>query len=455
MGGAPAAGGDDGRRSCIAVECSRAARDAMRTVLVLQAATIDRRWRSSTRATDRGVKPVSVGLLATPTASFPKCCARPWPRRPGPTRPSGMIRSTAISRRLVPAQWQERARCADHQGGRQGSGALHGGEMGARCSDVHGSAFPRDSGNPTRPDGRREEGVRRRVRLPASCRYIRRCSVGGIGTFAVAALVRATPSDISADAKVKELIRMTGIDNWLAMARSAHPVSRAASRIVWVGSGDRQGCGLRVKRHGSPSGALKAARRDRRDHPRLRSVGLAHRDTEAMARRFRSGRDGRVNALLNCASARHVSRCLTAAARHGLLQHAGMVVVCDGSGIAKRVGTRWMWTTLTERRHAQPTTAIPTPSTARAPNRLDLRAIRMSATRQRMIPCSFSVMAGLVWGFLFNRSGAFSVCGGECRDGPRPLGVEPLGQAAFWMSVKRELFRPTESRRGGGRTASL
>ncbi|RMH42306.1 MAG: urocanate hydratase, partial [Gammaproteobacteria bacterium] len=168
--------------------------------------------------------------------------------------------------------------------------------------------------------------------------YIRPLFCRGIGPFRWAAL-SGDPEDIyKTDAKVKELIPDDPhLHNWLDMAQQRIKFQGLPSRICWVGLGQRAKLGLAfnemVRR-----GELKAPIVIGRDHLDSGSVASPNRETESM----RDGSDAvsdwpLLNALLNTASgATWVSLHHGGGVGMGFSQHAGMVIVCDGSEEADR-----------------------------------------------------------------------------------------------------------------------
>ena len=168
--------------------------------------------------------------------------------------------------------------------------------------------------------------------------YVRPLFCRGIGPFRWVAL-SGDPQDIYAtDAKVKELIpHDRHLHNWLDMARERIHFQGLPARICWVGLGDRHRLGLAFNQMVA-TGELKAPVVIGRDHLDSGSVASPNRETEAM----RDGSDAvsdwpLLNALLNCASgATWVSLHHGGGVGIGYSQHAGMVVVCDGSAAAAR-----------------------------------------------------------------------------------------------------------------------
>jgi urocanate hydratase len=175
--------------------------------------------------------------------------------------------------------------------------------------------------------------------------YIRPLFCRGIGPFRWAAL-SGDPEDIfRTDAKVKELMpHDSHLHNWLDLARSRIRFQGLPSRICWVGLGDRHRLGLAFNDMVA-RGELKAPIVIGRDHLDSGSVASPNRETEGM----KDGSDAvsdwpLLNALINCASgATWVSFHHGGGVGIGFSQHAGMVVVCDGTAAAARRIERVLW----------------------------------------------------------------------------------------------------------------
>jgi urocanate hydratase len=175
--------------------------------------------------------------------------------------------------------------------------------------------------------------------------YIRPLFCRGVGPFRWAAL-SGNPEDIyKTDAKVKELLPDDKhLHNWLDMARSRIKFQGLPARICWVGLGDRHRIGLAFNEMVA-RGELEAPVVIGRDHLDSGSVASPNRETEAM----RDGSDAvsdwpLLNALLNCASgATWVSIHHGGGVGIGYSQHAGMVIVCDGTPDAARRIERVLW----------------------------------------------------------------------------------------------------------------
>jgi urocanate hydratase len=175
--------------------------------------------------------------------------------------------------------------------------------------------------------------------------YIRPLFCRGIGPFRWAAL-SGDPEDIArTDAKVKELIPDNPhLHNWLDMAAKKIKFQGLPARICWVGLGDRHRLGLAFNEMVA-KGELKAPVVIGRDHLDSGSVAAPNRETEAM----RDGSDAvsdwpLLNALLNTASgATWVSLHHGGGVGMGFSQHAGMVIVCDGTEAAAKRLARVLW----------------------------------------------------------------------------------------------------------------
>jgi urocanate hydratase len=182
-----------------------------------------------------------------------------------------------------------------------------------------------------------DEGVRDAFDYPGFVpAYIRPLFCRGVGPFRWVAL-SGDPADIYAtDAKVKELLPHDGhLHRWLDMARERIAFQGLPARICWIGLGDRARVG-KAFNDMVARGELKAPVVIGRDHLDSGSVASPNRETESML----DGSDAvsdwpLLNALLNCASgATWVSLHHGGGVGMGFSQHAGMVIVCDGTPAA-------------------------------------------------------------------------------------------------------------------------
>ena len=175
--------------------------------------------------------------------------------------------------------------------------------------------------------------------------YIRPLFCRGIGPFRWAAL-SGDPEDIyKTDQKVKELIPDDPhLHNWLDMARERIEFQGLPARICWVGLKDRARLGQAFNDMVA-RGELKAPVVIGRDHLDSGSVASPNRETEAM----KDGSDAvsdwpLLNALLNTASgATWVSIHHGGGVGIGYSQHAGVVIVADGTDQAREKLGRVLW----------------------------------------------------------------------------------------------------------------
>ncbi len=212
--------------------------------------------------------------------------------------------------------------------------------------DFHRMGVPTlDYGNNIRQVAK-EEGLADAFAFPGFVpAYIRPLFCRGIGPFRWAAL-SGDPEDIyRTDAKVKEVLpHHASLHRWLDMARARIKFQGLPARICWAGLGERHLLGLAFNEMVA-RGELSAPIVIGRDHLDAGSVASPNRETEAM----RDGSDAvsdwpMLNALLNCASgATWVSIHHGGGVGIGYSQHAGMVVVCDGTPEAARRIERVLW----------------------------------------------------------------------------------------------------------------
>ncbi len=175
--------------------------------------------------------------------------------------------------------------------------------------------------------------------------YIRPLFCRGIGPFRWAAL-SGDPEDIRrTDAKVREIIPDDPhLHRWLDMAAQRIAFQGLPARICWVGLGQRHRLGLAFNEMVA-RGELSAPVVIGRDHLDSGSVASPNRETEAML----DGSDAvsdwpLLNALLNTASgATWVSLHHGGGVGMGFSQHAGMVIVADGTEAAARRLGRVLW----------------------------------------------------------------------------------------------------------------
>ena len=346
MGGAQPLAATMAGASCLAIEC-RASRIEMRLktgYLDQAASTLDEALAMIERAcADK--RPLSVGLLGNAAEILPELLRRG-------VRPDAVTDQTSAHDPIngyLPAGWTVEAWDAKRErdpkaveSAARASMAVH---VRAMLDFWHQGVPTLDYGNNIRQMAK-EEGVADAFDFPGFVpAYIRPLFCRGVGPFRWAAL-SGDPEDIwRTDAKVKELLPdAKHLHHWLDMARNRIKFQGLPARICWVGLGDRHRLGLAFNEMVA-SGELKAPIVIGRDHLDSGSVASPNRETEAM----RDGSDAvsdwpLLNALLNCASgATWVSLHHGGGVGMGFSQHAGMVIVCDGTAAAARRIERVLW----------------------------------------------------------------------------------------------------------------
>jgi urocanate hydratase len=191
-----------------------------------------------------------------------------------------------------------------------------------------------------------DQGVKNAFDFPGFVpAYIRPLFCRGKGPFRWVAL-SGDPEDIrKTDAKMKELFPEDAhLHRWLDMAGERIAFQGLPARICWIGLGERHRAGLAFNEM-VKSGELKAPIVIGRDHLDSGSVASPNRETESM----KDGSDAvsdwpLLNALLNTAGgATWVSLHHGGGVGMGYSQHAGVVIVCDGSDAAARRIERVLW----------------------------------------------------------------------------------------------------------------
>ncbi|MEM7168994.1 MAG: urocanate hydratase [Pseudomonadota bacterium] len=339
MGGAQPLAATMAGASMLAVEC-QPSRIEMRLetgYLDTKSDNLDEALHIVTDACAKG-EAISVGLLGNAAEIYPELVKR------GIT-PDAVTDQTSAHDPLngyLPAGWSldqwERQRESDPDGVIQAAKGSMAVQVRAML-DFHKMGIPTvDYGNNIRQMAL-EMGEEHAFDFPGFVpAYIRPLFCRGIGPFRWAAL-SGDPEDIyKTDAKVKELIPDNPhLHNWLDMARERIHFQGLPARICWVGLGERERLG-RAFNAMVASGELSAPVVIGRDHLDSGSVASPNRETEGM----RDGSDAvsdwpLLNALLNTASgATWVSLHHGGGVGIGFSQHAGMVIVCDGSEDADR-----------------------------------------------------------------------------------------------------------------------
>jgi urocanate hydratase len=346
MGGAQPLAATMAGASLLAVECQPSRIDMrLRTRYLDQRAdSLDQALAMIDAARQSG-RPVSVGLLGNAAEVFPELVRRG-------VRPDVVTDQTSahdpvngyLPAGWTLAEWEER-RQTDPKGVALAAKKSMAVQVQAML-DFHSRGIPTlDYGNNIRQMAR-DMGVIHAFDFPGFVpAYIRPLFCRGIGPFRWCAL-SGDPEDIfRTDARVKELLpHDRHLHHWLDMARTRIAFQGLPARICWVGLGDRHRLGLAFNEMVA-RGELKAPIVIGRDHLDSGSVASPNRETEAML----DGSDAvsdwpLLNALLNCASgATWVSLHHGGGVGMGYSQHAGMVIVCDGTPDAARRIERVLW----------------------------------------------------------------------------------------------------------------
>ncbi|HEY7937395.1 MAG TPA: urocanate hydratase [Candidatus Limnocylindrales bacterium] len=166
--------------------------------------------------------------------------------------------------------------------------------------------------------------------------FIRPLFCEGNGPFRWVAL-SGDPADIQRtdDALMELFPEKVALHRWLRMAQAKVPFQGLPARICWLGYGERARAGA-VFNELVRTGAVRAPIVIGRDHLDSGSVASPNRETEAM----RDGSDAiadwpLLNALVNTAAgATWVSIHHGGGVGIGYSQHAGMVIVADGTPLA-------------------------------------------------------------------------------------------------------------------------
>jgi urocanate hydratase len=343
MGGAQPLAAVMAGAHCIAIEVQDS-----RIEKRLETRYLDRRATSIGEALEiirAATEPTSVGLLGNAAEIVPEMLARG-------IRPDAVTDQTSAHDPVngyCPAGWsvakwqemRERDPAAVAAAAKQ-SIARHVEAM----LDYKAMGIPTfDYGNNIRQEAF-DEGVTNAFDFPGFVpAYVRPLFCRGIGPFRWVVL-SGDPEDIyKTDAKVKELIPGDAhLHRWLDMARERIAFQGLPARICWVGLGQRDKLGLafnEMVRSGEVSAPIVIGR----DHLDSGSVASPNRETESM----KDGSDAvsdwpLLNALLNTASgATWVSLHHGGGVGMGYSQHAGMVIVADGSEDAARRLARVLW----------------------------------------------------------------------------------------------------------------
>ncbi len=348
MGGAQPLAATMAGASMLAIECqpSRIAMRLATRYLDVEARDLDHALALIDDAC-RARKPVSVGLVANAADVLPELVRRG-------VRPHMVTDQTSahdLVHGYLPGGWTvERWQAA------QADPAQHAALVAAAKQSIkahveamlafHAQGVPTfDYGNNIRQVAQ-DEGVRDAFAFPGFVpAYIRSLFCEGKGPFCWVAL-SGDPEDIAkTDRKVKELFPGNAhLHRWLDMAGERIAFQGLPARICWLGLGERDRAGLAFNEMVA-RGELKAPIVIGRDHLDTGSVASPNRETEGM----RDGSDAvsdwpLLNALLSTSGgATWVSLHHGGGVGMGYSQHAGVVIVCDGTEAAAKRIARVLW----------------------------------------------------------------------------------------------------------------
>jgi urocanate hydratase len=345
MGGAQPLAGVFAGACVLAVECqpSRIEKRLETRYLDHRAEDLDTALAMIRRACEER-RPISVGLLGNAAEVFPELVRRG-------IRPDIVTDQTSAhdpANGYLPAGWTlaqwEEMRARDPAAVAAAARRSMVQHVQAMLDFQRMGSAVLDYGNNIRQMAK-DEGLANAFDFPGFVpAYIRPLFCRGIGPFRWAAL-SGDPEDIRrTDDKVRELIPDDPhLHRWLDMARARIAFQGLPARICWVGLGQRDRLGLAFNAMVARGeiGPIVIGR----DHLDSGSVASPNRETEAM----RDGSDAvsdwpLLNALLNTASgATWVSIHHGGGVGLGYSQHAGMVVVCDGTEAAARRLARVLW----------------------------------------------------------------------------------------------------------------
>jgi urocanate hydratase len=339
MGGAQPLAATMAGASILCVECapSRIERRLQLKYLDRRANTLDEALALVRDAAAKG-QALSVGLLGNAAEIYPELVRRN-------VRPDAVTDQTSAHDPLngyLPAGWTlekaERMRQSDPAAVVKAAKESMAVQVRAML-EFHRRGIPTvDYGNNIRQMAQ-EMGVKDAFEFPGFVhKYVRPLFCQGKGPFRWAAL-SGDPEDIyKTDAKVKEVLPDDAhLHNWLDMAQKRIMFQGLPARICWIGLGDRDRVGLAFNEM-VRKGELKAPVVIGRDHMDSGSVASPNRETEGML----DGTDAvadwpLLNALLNTASgATWVSIHHGGGVGIGYSQHAGMVIVADGTEAAAK-----------------------------------------------------------------------------------------------------------------------
>lgn len=345
MGGAQPLAATMAGASMLAVECDKSRIEKRLETRYLDKSTDDLeealKWISE--STESG-KPISIGLLGNAADILPKLVAQG-------VKPDMVTDQTSSHDPLngylplgFTLEEAEKARELDPKGFVKKVKASIAVHVKAMLSFQEKGSVVFDYGNNIRQEAL-DEGVKNAFDFPGFVpAYIRPLFCEGVGPFRWVAL-SGDPEDIyKTDEMVKAMTDNAHLHNWLDMAKKRIAFQGLPSRICWLGLKDRARIGLAFNEM-VRTGKLSAPIVIGRDHLDSGSVASPNRETESMM----DGSDAvsdwpLLNAMLNCASgATWVSIHHGGGVGMGFAQHAGFVIVCDGTEEADQRIKNVLW----------------------------------------------------------------------------------------------------------------
>jgi urocanate hydratase len=352
MGGAQPLAATMAGASMLAIECRQSRIDMRLATRYLdrQAANLDEAL-DCIGAACASRTPVSVGLLGNAAEVLPAIARRSAAGGFAPHIVTDQTSAHDLVHGYLPAgwsveRWQDAQRDPDRHvalvaAARQSIKAHVEAMLG-----FHARGIPTfDYGNNIRQVAY-DEGVANAFDFPGFVpAYIRPLFCEGKGPFRWVAL-SGDPEDIAkTDRKLREIFPDNRpLARWLDLAGTRIAFQGLPARICWLGLGERHRAGLAFNDMVA-SGELQAPIVIGRDHLDAGSVASPNRETEAMA----DGSDAvsdwpLLNALLNTAGgATWVSLHHGGGVGMGYSQHAGVVIVCDGTPEAAKRIARVLW----------------------------------------------------------------------------------------------------------------
>jgi urocanate hydratase len=347
MGGAQPLAATMAGASMLAVEC-----DPSRIEMRLRSGYLDRKAVSLDEAMNilaNSSTPVSVGLLGNAAEVVPQVLRQAKNTRFKPALVTDQTSAHDPANGYLPEHWslekwkdlrkrepEEVAMSARESIAGHVQAILQFKAMGIPCVDY---------GNNIRQEAK-NAGVKNAFDYPGFVpAYLRPMFCVGKGPFRWVALSGDAEDIVRTDARVKELFpEDRGLQRWLDLASTKIHFQGLPARICWLGLGQRHLAG-RAFNEMVRTGELKAPIVIGRDHLDAGSVASPNRETEAM----RDGTDAvsdwpLLNLMLNTASgATWVSFHHGGGVGMGYSQHAGMVIVCDGTEAAAKRIERVLW----------------------------------------------------------------------------------------------------------------